>query len=189
LQHVSRHAWFRGGSRPRGSRGQALVEFALVAPIFFLLVFSVIQLGLLFGAQNGIVDAVRETARYASTYRVASASDATAVCTMANSPSAYLRTVLARSVPGWDPSAVPIPQYAISYEWLQNPDGPGGTPGSYYVQINVKVTYWYPLYVPIVGNIIDGSDGTIDQRLKLSASESMRIENTALPAGTGTVTC
>lgn len=168
--------------------GQALVEFALVAPIFFLVIFATIQLGLLFGGQNGIVNAVRETARYSSTFRVASASDATGVCSMSpNSPGDYLVKTLARSVPGWDPSLVSAED--ISYEWLQNPDGPGGSPGSYYVQINVKVTYKYPLYVPIVGNIIDGADGVPDQHLALSASESMRIENTGLPAGTGTVTC
>ena len=41
-------------SRADDSRGQALVEFALVAPIFFLMVFSIIGLGILFGGQNGL---------------------------------------------------------------------------------------------------------------------------------------
>src|SRR4051794_16743997 len=51
-------------------RGQALAEFAIVAPIFFLLVFFVIQIGLIFAAQNGLVDGVRNAARRAATYRI-----------------------------------------------------------------------------------------------------------------------
>src|ERR687889_627151 len=58
------------GIRRRPPSGQALVEFALVAPIFFLLVFGVIQIGLVMAAQNGLVDSVREAARRAATYRI-----------------------------------------------------------------------------------------------------------------------
>jgi TadE-like protein len=191
---IPRHRW---SSQPRsGASGQALVEFALVVPIFFLLVFSIIQLGLVFGAQNAITNAVRETARYTATYRVATNTDAQAVCALStNSPRAYLITVLARSMPGWDPAG--RSQEPISYTWLQNPDGPGGTPGSWYVQINVKVVYKYPVYVPLVGTLLDRADGdpdmvppgTPDGRLTMSASESMRIENSALAAGFPQVNC
>ena len=62
LHRVRRHAGDRAG--------QSLAEFALVAPIFFLLVFGVIQLGLVIAAQNGLVDGVREAARRAATYRI-----------------------------------------------------------------------------------------------------------------------
>jgi Flp pilus assembly protein TadG len=43
--------------------GQALVEFALVIPIFLLLLFAILHLGLLFGGQNSLTNAVRVTAR------------------------------------------------------------------------------------------------------------------------------
>jgi TadE-like protein len=172
--------------------GQALAEFAIVAPIFFLLIFSIIQLGLLFGGQNAIVNAVRETARYASTFRVATSSDAGVVCGIpttatTDNPGHYLvYHALARSVPGFQSSQA---SYVITYSWLQNPDGQGGAPGSYYVLINVKATYHYPLTVPLVSNILDGFDGSSDGRLTLAASESMRIENSALAAGFPQVTC
>ena len=58
----------------RRDGGQALSEFALVAPLFFLLAFGIIQLGLLFGGQNGLVSATRELARYAAPYHVATAA-------------------------------------------------------------------------------------------------------------------
>ena len=72
------HRLSSSGKSPQ--HGQALVEFALVAPIFFLLVFSVIQLGITFGGQNGLVAATREMARYTAPYRVKTSTDATQVC-------------------------------------------------------------------------------------------------------------
>ncbi|HEX5590155.1 MAG TPA: TadE family protein, partial [Candidatus Limnocylindrales bacterium] len=56
------------------SRGQALPEFALVAPLFFLLLFGVIQMGILFGGHIGLTNAAREVARYASTVPVGQTS-------------------------------------------------------------------------------------------------------------------
>ena len=57
-------------SRPRrfGSlRGQAMVEFVLVAPLYFLLTFAVIDFGRMFFVQMNVQQAVQEAARYAST--------------------------------------------------------------------------------------------------------------------------
>ena len=51
--------WPRGGSR-----GQALVEFAIVAPVFFLLLFGVIDLGRYVYVTNAFGQAAREGARY-----------------------------------------------------------------------------------------------------------------------------
>lgn len=53
--------------RSRGSRGQALAEFALVAPILFLLVGGVIQFGIVFWDQNTLNQVVRDAGRYAAT--------------------------------------------------------------------------------------------------------------------------
>ena len=167
----------------RREGGQSLVEFALVAPIFFPLVFAVLQMGLLLGGQNGVVNAVRETARYASTYRVATASDAQNVCNSSPNPVLqHLTNVLKRSIPGYDPSLVGTP--TVKYTWHQNPDGI-----SYFVQVEVGVSYRYPLYVPLVSNIIDAMDGSVDQHSRLSAHEEMRIENDALGNAGSDVTC
>jgi Flp pilus assembly protein TadG len=51
----------RGGGR----RGQALVEFALIAPIFFLLVFGLIEFGRAVYTIQILDNAAREGARYA----------------------------------------------------------------------------------------------------------------------------
>ncbi len=46
-------------------RGQALTEFALIAPLFFLMLFSVIELGRFVLAYEMANNAVREGTRYA----------------------------------------------------------------------------------------------------------------------------
>ncbi len=48
-----------------GNRGQALVEFALVAPIFILLLMGIIELGRFILAYEAANNAVREGTRYA----------------------------------------------------------------------------------------------------------------------------
>jgi Flp pilus assembly protein TadG len=52
--------------RRRRSRGQALVEFALVVPLFFLLVFGLIDLGRAIYVNNSMAEASREGARWGS---------------------------------------------------------------------------------------------------------------------------
>jgi hypothetical protein len=51
--------------RKRGSIGQALAEFALVAPIFFLLLFAIIEGGRFIFFYQALNNATREGARYA----------------------------------------------------------------------------------------------------------------------------
>jgi len=51
--------------RQRRSAGQALVEFALVAPIFFLLIFAIIEGGRFIFFYQALNNATREGARYA----------------------------------------------------------------------------------------------------------------------------
>lgn len=54
-----------GADRRRRSAGQALVEFALVAPIFFLLLFGIIEAGRFILYYQTLNNATREGARYA----------------------------------------------------------------------------------------------------------------------------
>jgi Flp pilus assembly protein TadG len=50
------------------SRGQALAEVALVAPLFFLMVFGIIDIGRVVWANDVVAGAAREGARYASVH-------------------------------------------------------------------------------------------------------------------------
>jgi Flp pilus assembly protein TadG len=51
----------------RRSRGQTLVEFALVLPIFIALIGGIVQFGMVFWAQNTLTQVVRDTGRWAAT--------------------------------------------------------------------------------------------------------------------------
>jgi Flp pilus assembly protein TadG len=50
------------------SRGQALVEFALVLPIFLVLLFGMIDIGRVVWANDDLANAAREGARWASVH-------------------------------------------------------------------------------------------------------------------------
>ena len=167
--------------RRRREGGQALVEFALVAPIFFLILFGIIQLGLIFGGQNYLVSAVREIARYAAPYRVVDEGGAATTCdTVADT----LNSMLDDQALTADASDA---RTAITVTYDTKPE-PGG--GSYYVQVTVAADFRFPLYVPIVAQFLDASDGVIDNSLKLSAQEEMRVENESLASAFATpVSC
>ena len=157
-------------------RGQSLAEFALVAPIFFLLVFGVIQVGLVMASQNGLVDAVRDAARRAATYRINEESfDAVVFPSICATIDAELDARLRDRVIGYSAGNVTVSQ--ITYEWKQNPSS-----GEYFLVARVDATYANPLYVPLVAIFLDRSDGVDDTPdvLRLTASEQMRVENPSL---------
>lgn len=59
----------RGSVMFKDKKGQTLVEFALLAPLFFILIFGMVDLGWMFYVNLTMQHAVREGARYAVTGR------------------------------------------------------------------------------------------------------------------------
>ena len=150
-----------------------MAEFAMVAPIFFMLLFTVIQAGLIFGAQNGLVNGVREAARRAATYRVNDQSfDATVWQSICDTVEEEVYQLGDRAIPAYDRARL---QPVVTYEWQTNPET-----NEYFLVAHVSATYDHQLYVPFVSWFFDGTDGATDGYLTLSASEQMRIENPAL---------
>ena len=82
-----------GGPRERSGFGQALTEFALILPLFALVLFSIIVFGLYVFYNQQLANAAREAARYAAIH------SSTAQCPtvsrldpiLTNQPSSYLR--------------------------------------------------------------------------------------------------
>ncbi len=62
-----------------GRAGQALAEFALVFPIFLLILAGIIQFGLIFWAQNTLTQVARDTGRWAATQQTKPCNAPTAV--------------------------------------------------------------------------------------------------------------
>ncbi len=65
IDRMPREVAGRRHHRRRRGKGQALVEFALVAPIFFLILFSIIEFGRYVFTVQILNEAAREGARYA----------------------------------------------------------------------------------------------------------------------------
>lgn len=177
-------------ARRRGD-GQALTEFALIAPMLFLLLFAVLQLGLLFAGQNGLVSGVRDAARRAITWRVndASVTDAS----IYNVVCAAVRNELVSELAGGQLPAFEASRLhpTISYHWEANPGNAGTDPTAeqYFLYVEIDAAYDHPLYVPLVGWFFDVLDGSPDSAFTLSASEQMRVENPSLAMGTTPGTC
>ncbi len=53
-------------TRGRSARGQTIIEFALIAPVFFLLLYGIIDFGMALDRRLTLQHAVREVARYAA---------------------------------------------------------------------------------------------------------------------------
>src|SRR5688500_11769840 len=97
---------FRRRSRDHASRGQAMAEFALILPIALLILFGIIQFGFLFASQIGMVNALRETARFASTSPVNDGTSATSVasnvCDYMLGEGAYVGQGALSKMPGYE---------------------------------------------------------------------------------------
>jgi Flp pilus assembly protein TadG len=95
----------RSGAR-RGSRGQGLVEFALVFPIFILLVVAAIDVGKGVFAYNSITNSAREGARFAIVNQdVASIVQRTiAQTSIAETAASDVTVTFKKSTPNADPS-------------------------------------------------------------------------------------
>ena len=147
-----------------------MAEFALVFPVLILVFMGIIQLGVLFGAQIGLINGVREAARYGS-LSPTTAGNETANGAAVNN---HLTTVvLPGSVFGY--ALANVRSSSVTYCSYQNPGG-----GTYSVRLTVTATYAHPLFVPIVGFILDPFDGTMDSAFELSTSERFRVENVPL---------
>lgn len=164
--------------------GQALAEFAMVAPILFLLLFGVIQIGLVMADQNGLVNGVRDAARRAATYRVnADSFSLTVFSSICSAVDTTLVDHLKSEIPGFEPALL---SSSIEWQWEQDP-----VAGQYFLVAQVTASYKNPLYVPLISFFFDARDGVIDNKIQLDASEQMRVENPPLdlPASTSPESC
>lgn len=57
MQHMS--------TNRTGERGTTMAEFAIIAVVFFMIIFGIIEFGRLFYTHNALTDAARRGARYA----------------------------------------------------------------------------------------------------------------------------
>ena len=161
--------------RGRGGAGQSLVEFALVLPILVLLLFGTIQVGVTYGGFNGLINSVREAARYGSV-----CTGATCGTDTAN----HLIAVMDARVFAYKPGTE---HAVVSYSSYQD------SAGLYNTQITVTGCIRGIVFIPFIGNILNWTDPT---GVYLKSTENFRVEGQpsssapTLPAnGTAGGTC
>lgn len=132
----------------RRTRGQSLVEFALILPVFLLIAFAIVDFGLAFDASIGISNAAREGARSGTTKPTAAAITARVQAVAGRLNNTRLTvTITCKTATG-----------------AACPGGlPGATSGS---SVVVRVGYGYPMLTPI-------AFGTV---IPLSSTAEMRVE-------------
>jgi Flp pilus assembly protein TadG len=187
------------------ARGQALVEFSLVLVPLMTIFMGILQFGLLFSSQLGLINSTREGARYGATL-ITDGSNATATAaqvycytlgmdstgaacsiggvvqagTLGRAMPAYNKSNVCRAAGGvCGPAAT-----SVNYCYFANPDG-----ATYSMRLNVTVAYRHPLIVPLISAIVDDIDGgTGDSALTTTTAEQFRVEGpslTSVPAGIG----
>ncbi|GJG93707.1 TadE/TadG family type IV pilus assembly protein [Cupriavidus pauculus] len=147
----------------RSQRGASAVEFALVAPVFFLLLFSIVDFGAMMWANLTMQHAVREGARYAVTGQTG--LDAS------QSPARY-RAVLEKiqdsSLGVYDMSQAKVTTWVNG---SSTPNGAGmfGNAGDIIV---IQVTCDWPLMTPLVAAYFKANGG----KYHFSVAATMRNE-------------
>jgi Flp pilus assembly protein TadG len=138
----------------RDERGAAAVEFAIVATIFFMLVFGIIDFGFAFHSWNNAVNAAREGARLAAV----------------DSNTTDITNRVLNSANGLDPAKM-----TISLQCSHNGGAFGTCPaGSSWVAgdiVRVNVNYQYSMLTPI-GSFVPG----LGTSLNLHSSSESRFE-------------
>ncbi|MBA3877031.1 MAG: hypothetical protein C0498_08870 [Anaerolinea sp.] len=182
-------------TRPRLHRmdrqhGQSMVEFALILTPLMIIFLGILQFGLLFGANLGLINSTREGARYGATLQgTGSAADAAQVycytlgMDASGNPCSINTTVqtgtLGRSMPSYAKTNVcrvaggvcGSEATTVSYCYFTDPNASTSS-----LRLNVTIVYRHPLFIPLISLIVDQIDGQPDNALRVSTTESFRVE-------------
>lgn len=132
----------------KNRRGAAVVEFAIVAPVFFLLVFGMIEYGRMVMVQQILTNASREGARYAV---ILSTNDTNAVETRVED---YLESASIRGTP------------TVSVTWPPS----GGSDPTQPVTVSVSIPFGQVSWLP--------TPMFVSSTTQLTATSVMRREST-----------
>ena len=147
-------------NRHRAEGGAALLEFALIAPLLFLLLFGVIEFARLITAYTAVWTGAREGARFATTVGT-NASGVPHYLDCAGIEDAVRAKLVAVTIgPGdidityYDPTDVAIADCDTADATLPDPLTAGVPSGS---RVEVTVHGTFDAVVPLIGQFIDGA--------------------------------
>lgn len=142
-------------SRHQRARGQNLVEFALVVPIFLLFLFGTLEFGWLLYVDHQVTNAAREGARWAAVH--GTRCEAAPPCQLATT--ALVEQAILDRVALPDPDAL-----TVTLEILNDANANGKPDPDERVRVQVR----YP-FEPLIGYALPVSGWN------LSASSTMRV--------------
>lgn len=142
--------------RLSGERGATMVEFAMMAPIFFMILFGIMEMGMLYNAWVSVQDAAERGARFAVTGRTSCPSGAATrtFCIIGES-----QTALAQ-LPGNGSASITLK----SWKYPTYTTVTSGDPGKACDAVEVAVTYPYQARIPLIGTKIGTLNLTGRQR-------------------------
>jgi len=170
-------------STNRRNRGQSLAEFAIVFPVFMLIVGGIIQFGIIFWGQNTLNQIVRDTGRWAATQQANPCNTVTTLAPTANQialnssfigysagqwVSSYPTYANNTALPGAAPSLT-----GLEAVWSQRPSSPAKPcpPADNQIAwfITIRATSQVPIFFPFVpggGNLSSTTDFRMEPKPK-----------------------
>src|SRR5215217_2810999 len=146
------------------TRGQSMVEFALILPLLIAFVFGIIELGILLSVYVGMTNSAREAARAGAVYQYGgvpfSANTSANINTVDSVRLTYLSQVITSTInPLVDPTTALTSTVTYTPTIPMTPYRGGDT-------INVQLEHDHPLFFGLFGK----------QKITIRASSAMRIE-------------
>ena len=147
-----------GTARQRG-RGQALVEFAIIIPVFLLLLFALLDFGRVIYAQQTITQDAREGARAGL---VAALDSPITTSSYQKIRDAALKmapgvTLASSNITGLTGACSATVADSVSAGTCLFPDGVACTNAANPPRVVVKISVTVPLLTPIISNLVGGS--------------------------------
>ena len=145
-------------------RAQSMVEFALIVPLLLVLMFGIIELGIMFSVYIGMTNSAREGARAGSVYQYEGTpfteNSVANIKTVDDERLTYLSQVITDTI---NPLVDPTTQLTQTVTY--SPTTPL-TPYRTADTINVQLEHDHPLFFGLFG----------DQKITIRATSAMRIE-------------
>jgi Flp pilus assembly protein TadG len=135
----------------RDERGGSIVEFALVASVFMLLVTAAIYLGLLVYSYTAVANAARLGARWASVRGASCVAGSSNGCPATQS---NIQSYVVSQLPGVVTSPAPtVSPTWTTPPWSTTPTGCSSSSETGGCLVTVTVTYSFPLTIPFYGSV------------------------------------
>ena len=163
--------------RSARERGQALLEFALVVPIFLVLVFGIIDFGWALRSWITVTNAAREGARIGAVH---AAAGTVGECSVASgdAPVGGMPTIAARACKTADTLDTNSTAVAIDGADLDGPAGPVGA-GLTGNSVTVTLTYRHDFLTPLgslIGSFTKQDCAGVEADLCIRSATGVRME-------------